>query len=275
MDSRAVRPKRRAGVLSTLQRGLGLLEAVADGHGDTTAKRLAERIGVRLGTCYHLLRTLQEEGYVVRLPGGNYGLGGRSAFLYDLLRVRLTPDPQLLTILQSLYEEVNETVYIAGWSGEDIVLEQYVEANQTLRVGNLAVGYRVNTHARASGKAILAFLREERVAAYFATRGLPRLTRNTITDLESLLDHLEATARRGFAVDREEFAEGVCCIGAAFFDSRSFPVGSYTVSVPRARLDRRFDELPRAVVRAATEASERLGYSGPYPPTSPLEGRAK
>ena len=61
--------------LLTLQRGLKVLEAVAEHPGKITAKELSANLGIRPGVCYHLLRTLEEGGYVVRLQFPAYPLG--------------------------------------------------------------------------------------------------------------------------------------------------------------------------------------------------------
>jgi IclR family acetate operon transcriptional repressor len=254
--------KPKAGILSTLQRGLRLLEAIAEDGGEATAKGLSERTGIRLGTCYHLLRTLQEEGYVVRFPGGRYALGGQLAFLYESLRRRLAPTPEVVEILRGLHARLDETSYVAGWYGDEIALQRHFEGKQAVAVRGLEVGYRDNPHARASCKSILAALPEERVREYLAPRGLTRLTANTITDLDSFLEHLRAGAARGYAVDREEFCRGVCCVSAAFLDRRSTPVGSFTISVPTARFDEKLDQLVEALLDAAHEASTLQGYTG-------------
>lgn len=259
--------KGRAKILHTLQRGLRLLEAVAEGNGEATAKRLSRRVGVGLGTCYNLLRTLQEDGYLVRLPGGRYGLGTRLAFLQDNYRVQLAPDPALIEILVQLQESVQENAYLVGWQGDEMVIQRYLEARQSVRVRGLEVGYSENPHARASTKAILAFLSEKRVRSYFAGRALPRLTSHTLTDIEVLMEDLRSASRRGYAVDREEFSEGVCCIGAAFFDKRAFPVGAFGVSVPKVRFDERLENIVRVILRTAQTASQQFGYLKPYPPT--------
>lgn len=256
--------------LLTLQRGLRLLEAIAEDNCNATAKSLSHRLGLKKGTCYHLLRTLEEEGYVVRLAGGRFALGGRIAVLQDSLRAAMVPPPELVDTLVGLHQRLNETVYITGWVEGDIVLQRYIEGSRAVHVRSLEIGYRENTHARASGKAILAFLPAGRLRSYVAARGLPPRTANTITDLGALIEHLEGVARCGVAVDMEEFSRDVCCVAAAFFDSKAFPVGSYAVSVPAMRFGERRAELTGAVRRAAVEASKYLGYSGPYPPRSPL-----
>lgn len=258
-------------VLTTLLRGLRLLEAVAEENGEATAKELSRRIGTRLGTCYQLLRTLQEAGYVVRLPGGRYGLSGRVAFLQDSLLSRLTPDPEFLGLLRHLHARVHETVYLSGWYGDDIVIQCCLESKQSLHVRSLQVGHSQHPHARASAKAILAFLPEARVRAYFAARGLPRLTAHTITDLDTLLRELAVAARQGFALDMEEHSPGVYGVGAAYVDHRAFPVGAYVVAAPRERFEARRDEFAHAVMEVAQRAALYLGYRGPYPPREPAE----
>jgi IclR family acetate operon transcriptional repressor len=257
-------------LLLTLQRGLWLLEAVAEAGGEITVKALCHQLGLKLTTCYHFIRTLEAAGYLTRLKGGRLALGSRIAYLQSRLRALYAPDPTFVEIASRIHSATGETTYIVGWHGDDIVLQYFIEGSQSLHVRSLEIGYRGNAHARASGKAVLAFLPEPWVRAYFAARGLPKLTINTITDLEILIEHLREVAARGFAVDREEFAEGVCCISAPFFDERGFPVGAFTVSLPASRFKGRAKGLVELVVDGAVEASRYRGYAGRYPPPSPL-----
>lgn len=259
--------------LSTLQRGLRVLEAIAGEHGRLTAKQLSQRLGIRQGTCYHLLRTLQEEGYVVRLPGGQYDLNGRVAYLQDSLRSQLTPDLPVLEILRGLHERVNETTCVCGWYREQIVLQWYLEPMRSLHARSLEIGYTEHPHARASTKAILAFLPEPRIRAYFAGRTFRVFTANTITNIDELLDNLKDAARCGYSFDREELARGVGCLGAPYFDDRGSPLGAFGVSVPLERFSEATDLLIGEVVNAARDTSARFGYTGSYPPLSPLLAR--
>ena len=256
--------------LTTLQRGLRLLEAVAAKPGCMTAKQLSLHLGIRLGTCYHLLRTLQEEGYVVRLPGGQFDLNGRVAYLQDSLRSRLIPDLHILEILRGLHERLNETTCVCGWYREQIVIQWYLEPVRALHARSLEIGYGNDPHARASTRAVLAFLPESRVRAYLAGRVLHALTPNTITDIDDLLESLVEVARRGYCIDREEVARGLCCIGAPYFDERAFPLGSFGIAAPLHRFDEAPERIIAEVVGAARETCMKYGYTGPFPPRSPL-----
>jgi len=256
--------------LLTLQRGLKVLEAVAQRPGRVTAKEISEQLGIRQGVCYHLLRTLEDGGYVVRLPKGQLDLNGRVAFLQDSVRSQLTPDLEILSILRELHEEVNETTAVCGWYRERIVVQWYLEPRRALHARSLEIGYEENSHARASTRAMLAYLPEPEVRAYLACRSRPKLTPNTLTEIGELIEELKRIAGVGFAVDREELSRGVCCIGAAYFDEGGFPTGAYGVSAPTDRFEDTYDKLITAVSAAASVASTTLGYSGAQPPPAPM-----
>lgn len=272
-QANAVEAPERVGLLTTLQRGLRILEAVARHGGDATAKSLSAETGIRRGTCYHLLRTLQHEGYVSRLPGGHYVLGPRVAFLQDGLRRRFSATPEIKRVLRELRDRVNETSYIAAWQGDAIVLQDVLEGNHAVGIRDLTPGYRDNPHARASCQAILAALPRERARSFLASHAMPALTPNTLTTMDAVLERLDETAERGYALDREEFAEEVCCVSAAFYDASGFPVGSLTVSAPTSRFERKLDELVAAVTAAAEQASRLFGFSGKFPPPRPSADR--
>src|SRR6266576_1657864 len=97
-----------------------------------------------------------------------------------------------------------------------------------------------------------------------AETGLAPRTAHTITDIDTLLDNLAAVRRLGFAVDDEEDAEGVFCVGAAFFGHDGSCAGAVSVTGIKGDLPAwRIDELGRIVRRHADGVSGILGGS-PY-----------
>ena len=90
--------------------------------------------------------------------------------------------------------------------------------------------------------------------------GMSSRTRHTITSLEALLSDLVLVRNRGFAVDDEEDAEGVFCVGAPFFDHRGNCAGA--ISVTSIKLDLSNDrilEIGNVVRSHADQVSELLG----------------
>ncbi|MFF5208358.1 IclR family transcriptional regulator [Streptosporangium sp. NPDC000396] len=245
-------------VLHTLERGLLVLEAVATADGAATAKVLSRKLDIKIGTCYHLLRTLLATGHVVRLPGGRYDVGPRAASLSRHLQRRSGPSPELAVILTRLHNKTKETSYVSGWYHGTLILQHYLSGLHAVSVGNLDVGYTGHMHARASCKAVLAFLPEEQVAAMFEGVELAPVTSRTITDYDEFVAELARVRRQGYALDQEEFDEGVSCVSAPFFDDSGSPVGAFTVSVPATRFRERQAWLTTEVREASSMATGLL-----------------
>ena len=90
---------------------------------------------------------------------------------------------------------------------------------------------------------------------------LAALTPRTLADTGALAADLEATRERGFAIDDEEYEEGVGCVGVAVFGHDGAAVAALSVSSPAARLRRLgTDEIGRRLAGHALALSRELGY---------------
>lgn len=254
------------GVLLTLDRGIRVLEEIARQEGKATAKQLSAALRINVGTCYQILRTLHVNGYVSRLPGSRYGLGPRIAFLSDHYESSAAPPPELIAILRDLHGKVGESVYISLRHGSRLQIASYLEGTKAVRVGALHIGYSDHPHARASGKCFLAFIDPNERELYVDKEQLEPLTETTITDWAAFQEELEETRRRGFAVDHEEFTEGVACISTVLLGHDATPMGAFGIAMPAAVLPQRQDEIVELAMDAGRRGSEVLGYEGRYPP---------
>jgi len=114
------------------------------------------------------------------------------------------------------------------------------------------------------GKAMLAAMDEAAVADVLARRGLTRHTARTITSRDALGAELAATRERGYAVDAEEHAAGMCCVAAAIWDEHGQPWAAISLAGPTSRIGTtRIAELGR-LVRAT--AADLTGALGGHPP---------
>jgi IclR family acetate operon transcriptional repressor len=221
--------ERRPTLIASVQRALHLLDAVATEAGPVPAKVLARRVDLPLATTYHLLRTLVEERYLARLDGG-YVLGAR---VHEL---RLAGRARFLACGMPVLEQVRDTLgaaaYFGALQGGDLRLVGVADGPRTPRV-QLWVGLAEAAHATALGKATLAALEQEERRDYLARHRLVDLTPWTITSPERLLAGLELEAP---AVDRQEYALGVACLGVPVRAAEV--VGALAVSVPLSRAER-------------------------------------
>ncbi|MCW2788750.1 MAG: IclR family transcriptional regulator [Aeromicrobium sp.] len=250
-------------VLVTLQRGLEALECIAGGNGTITAKMISRRLDINLSTTYHILRTLRASGHVVRLKGGLLDVGPASMGLSRRLFLRSGPTPEQSALLLRLHNKTRETSYVSSWHQGTVILQQYIAGSHALSVGNLDVGYSADLHARASAKAVLAFLPERQVELMFSGVEMRQLTANTCHSYEEMVTILATVRREGYAIDNEEFAEDISCVSVPFFDSDGSPLGSYTVSSPTSRFAVSRTRLIAETREVAFKATEHFRSSGP------------
>ena len=137
----------------TFERGLALLQAVADADGEPpTISELAERVGVSRAAVYRLLGPLQSRGLVrrdgsrVRLGLGVLQLAGR---VLPQLRVAAMP------VLRALAEEVGATAHLTVADGDEAQAVAVVEPSWTDYHVAYRVGSRHPLRRGAAGKAIL------------------------------------------------------------------------------------------------------------------------
>jgi DNA-binding IclR family transcriptional regulator len=150
----------------TLERGLALLQAVADSESEApTISDLATAIGASRAAVYRLLVPLQDRG-LVRRDGSKVRLG------LGLLRLAARVTPQLrlaaLPALRELAESVGATAHLTVADGEEAQAVAVIEPSWTTYHVAYRVGTRHPLSRGAAGKAI--GLREEN-PGWLATTG--------------------------------------------------------------------------------------------------------
>lgn len=251
MGEKATRPIRSAQTLLTV---LEALERV----GPAGVTRLATEVDASKSTVHNHLSTLREQGYVVT-EGSEYRLGLR--FLQLGERARTYTD-----VYEVARPEVNaladETKLLANLDveeqGRGVYLYRSREGSD-IRLSTRA-GERHDLHCTATGKAMLAYLPDERLKQVLETPGLKRRTPNTITDESALRDHLATVQERGVAFDEEEYDRGLRCVGAPIRTGSGTVVGAISISGPAAELtgNRFRSELADRVVQATNRVELNL-----------------
>jgi IclR family KDG regulon transcriptional repressor len=104
-------------------------------------------------------------------------------------------------------------------------------------------------------------LPEQNVREILRRRGMTKHTSHTITNAETLIAELECVRLRGYAMDREETMEGLCCVGAPIFDELGRAVAAISISGPAFRFNadkiETLAETLRNVTRELTEAGSQ------------------
>lgn len=260
---RSVKAAMAGGSVQALDRGLALLELLAEEDG-LTLSDLARKSGFSASTVHRILLTLEGRGFVQHDTERGYWLIGVETFKVGsaFLRNRRIASMGRLT-MRELMEKTGETVNLGIEDNGEVVFISQVESHDTLRAFFRA-GSRGAMHASGVGKALLAEFPEHRIRQICGLRRLERFTEKTRSDLADLLRELDETRRRGWALDDEERTLGMRCVAAPIFNEHAEPIAAVSTSGPSVRITlRKLDEFGPLVRRAADEITASIGGRRP------------
>ena len=238
-------------LIQSVSRALRILEVVGDHPAGLNAKQIAQQCNLALPTAYHLLRTLCYEGYAVRRPNGQYGLGLKVADRFRDLVASMERPPQVHDVLRALAETTGHTAYFAQVMEGHIVLTDLVEGPHSPHLEDLVVGWDDGAHATALGKALLWAIPPQERRSYLKEMGLRPFTPNTITDAEKLNHELALSGRVGMFTEQEQYRPEVCCAAVVVGDRQ----GTIGMSVPAGRWEKTGPALMRLLALRTADLS--------------------
>ena len=246
--------------IQAIERAVAILGAFSAEEPELRVADLAERLNLHKSTVHRFLVNLERAGMVERSPrSSRYRLGLRLFELGSLVVRRMDLWDEALPFLEALVRETGETGHLAVLDGGEAIYIERVEARRALRVPS-AVGRGYPAHATNLGKVLLAHTDPREVDALLSVGTLRPFTPHTITDPDELRDELRTIRHRGFAIDNEEYDEGLRCIGAPVRDYNGRVVAAIGIGGPVTRVTPdRIDLLAETVMAAANGLSRRLG----------------
>lgn len=243
--SRTGQPSERH--LTSVQRAISVLEALAETETGLGTNEVARRTGINASTVSRVLATLAAGGLVEHIAeSGRYRLGlrllqlGRAALgslgLRDLAR------PHLTELTQITGETA--TLSIAG-EGEAITLD-YVPSPSSVR-SEATVGRTSAAHATAVGKVFLAH------GGRLPGGPLKAFTAHTITDPGTLDEEIQATRARGWAQALGERESDLHGLAVPVLDHAGALIGILGLQGPATRFtpERMQQDLPHLQERAS------------------------
>jgi DNA-binding IclR family transcriptional regulator len=246
--------------VQVLDRTIAVLQAIADSETDLAAAEIARQLRLHKSTVHRLLVVLEHYRLITKGPEGTYALGTRLIEFGESAIARLRLSDHAQPFLRELASQTGEGAHVTILSGAEMLSIAHVEGRWSLQ-SLTRTGQRTQIHCTAAGKAVLAYLSKDACDEVIDRVSFSRNTRRTIVKPAAFRVELIRVREAGYALDDEEFEEGLRCIGAPVFDHRGLVVASISMAAPVFRL--RKDQVPhvtRLVMAAARGLSEDLGW---------------
>lgn len=231
-----------------------LLRTVAQSQNSLGIVELSQHLGYSKSTTHGLVHALLREGVLTQGPGGRkLFLGPTIAELlfsnWHQEKVNELAQP----VLNDIRDRINETVILGVRIRNRVLIVTTAEASESLKISVL-VGSTIPLLGGAVGKVFLSEEAPDHVLQLIQKYGLRRYTPQSITDTtqyQAELDHVHA---QGYAVDVEEYLQGIRAVAVALHNRRGLPAALWVVGIS-ANMDA--DKMKK-IAEIVKEKAEKL-----------------
>jgi DNA-binding IclR family transcriptional regulator len=246
--------------VKSVDRAISVMEYLADAKKESNIGEVSQSLGFPKSSVHRILSTLTQRGYVEQnLRTREYRLSLKVVQLGREVLEKIDLISLAHPFLRTLMHRTNENVDLAATDGREVIIVDEIENPDRPRVYS-QVGLRRPLHCSAMGKVVLASHSEEELEVILRG-GLKRFTSKTNTLTVVLRRQLRDIRSQGFAIEDEEYEEGIRGVAAPIVNREGRVIGVVGISAPLVRMSQeRITELARYVKEAASSISVSLGY---------------
>jgi IclR family acetate operon transcriptional repressor len=242
----------QTGGVRSVERSLAILTAFSRERPCLQLDELSAAVGLPKSTTHRLVQTLVDNGFLERgETAGSYRLSVLVARLGGIATYDRSNE-LIHQALASLRDETGETAGLAILDAGAAVIVDRLVSLQPLRY-NIHKGSRLPAHSSSSGRVLLATLDEATIAELHASGQLSLWPEHPVPSLKVLMRQVGAVRDQGYALDDEEFAQGLRCISVSLHGEDGTPY-SLGISSVAARLSA--TELVEFLPRIRSAADE-------------------
>lgn len=217
---------------------------------------LSGLLDLNKSTVHRILNSLIYMGYVIQdASTSKYSLSFRICELSNQILMKNDIVDIVRPFLKELVSKTEETVHLVQLDYTKAVYIDKVESySNSVRMVS-KVGKSIPLYCSGVGKAILADMPDEKIAAVWKESDIRSITPHTITSYEIFMKKIAEIRSQGFATDDEENELGVRCIAVAL--SSCVGKNRYAVSIS-APISRMGDERIKELAGILLDAKERI-----------------
>ncbi|CAM3862914.1 IclR family transcriptional regulator [Alkalicoccus chagannorensis] len=235
---------------STVLKAIQLLNYLNESQGPKGVNDISSALGFSTTIVHRLLSTLKMENMVFQDPQTKkYSLGTLFLDYANKILIDLPVASVIEPILQDLRDLTNETVGFYVPKGPVRICAIEIESKQEIR-RSVGIGKRLPLYKGATGRAILAFMPEDRKEQIVSN--LPESERAEVER------RLVLTKQTGYALNEEEINQNVAALSAPVYDPQDRVIGAISISGPMFRWNEQtmqphIDDLLQAAKKVTEE----------------------
>ena len=247
--------------INSIVRCIKIIEILSENPNGLKLTEISNKLDLHPSSVHHIINTLSPYDYITQDPDTKkYSLGFR--FLEISRRILDNMDIRKVArrYLEELGKETREAIHLAVLRRNKVVYIDKIDNPGGLSLVTY-VGFATDPHAAAGGKVLLAGLPDNQVKDIYLNRRMKNYGKKTITNLSSLMQEIEKIRGQGYAIDDEEYYEGVRCVAAPIRSGGEVLASvSVTGSIFTITMERIERELKSLVTSTAENISNELKW---------------
>lgn len=251
--------------IKSLATALDLLSHFIFEHGPVGVGDLARQKKLNKSQVSKILRTFKDYGFLDQDPITQRYSVGLNAFALGNTYVNIYPlARQALPVMRKLVDETGHSAVLSVMHDSEVIHLLAVEGRLFID-GRWRVGRYMPYHSTSAGRLFLAFGPPLLTDQLLKSRGLPRLTPNTITDERRFRAVLAKIRKTGISITHSETYAESASVGAPVLDVNGQAIAVLGLICPDHLMTRKEEErLIAPLQQSARELSMKMGSSS-YP----------
>jgi len=242
----------------TVKKTFQILDYIARREQKTTISDISRALGISKSTVHGIIKALEREGAVLRNPKSrHYSVGMRFFELAQAAYARIDLKSVARPVMEDLMRETQQSVFLGIRFDDRVSIIDIVESTQELKI-TAPIGARLPLLVGALGKVFMASLPEHESEQYIRRAELRAYTAKSITDPERFLKEVCAARESGYAIDDEEYLQGVRAVAAPIALAGRPMSAIWVVGFSQSMSSEKMPEIGLKTKRAAQLISQRV-----------------
>ncbi|HLS66085.1 MAG TPA: IclR family transcriptional regulator [Pseudogracilibacillus sp.] len=219
---------------------------------------IADKLNLSRSTTHHILKTLCNEGVLMKDGNRKYRLGWKIMSWNNSVMFQHDIYNKALPIVKDLTERFRGTVYIGMYDRGDVIFVLRISSKDADLVPTF-LGDRKPAHSTSTGKVLLAFNRS--YLQETISRGLSKQGPNTITEVNELKRELQIVRERGYSVSINENDTQTYAVAAPIKSYSGETIAAVNLVGPihyMENINKR--QLVSSILNTGRSVSRELGY---------------
>jgi DNA-binding IclR family transcriptional regulator len=223
---------------------------------------IAEKLNLSRSTTHHLIKTLCNEGVLMRDGSRRYRLGWKLIEWNNGVMFQNDIYNKALPIVKGLTERYRGTAHIGMYDKGDVIFVLRISSKEADLVPTF-LGDRKPAYSTSTGKVLLAFNRanlQETISSGLSKQGV-----NTITEVNQLKRELQTVRENGYSISNNENDTSTYAIAAPIQSYSGETVASVNLVGPISYMQsENTKQMISNIVNTGRAVSRELGYIEVY-----------